>query len=178
MFKLILLINSLSCFTIMVNSFCFSFPKIMSAMLSTILIRPIIIHIFVCFIVKNVTSCRSSRHSITYINKLCQSYGKFKQTSQSFDTVKHNVVLVIFRSSPFGRACILFQGLSTSVGVPGTVAGALTRLAGDAPISGRFLFPLAPHTVHRCFYPSVDTFFRREIVFFSSNFIIRHHPQW
>ena len=119
MFKLILLINSLSCFTIMVNSFCFSFPKIMSAMLSTILIRPIIIHIFVCFIVKNVTSCRSSRHSITYINKLCQSYGKFKQTSQSFDTVKHNVVLVIFRSSPFGRACILFQGLSTSVGVPG-----------------------------------------------------------
>ena len=171
--------NSLSCFTIMVNSFCFCFPKNMSAMLSTILIRPIvyIMHIFVCFIVKNVTSCRSSRHSITYINKLCQSYGKFKQTSQSFDTVKHNVVLVIFRSSPFGRACIVFQGLSTSVGVPGSGAGASTRLAGDAPISGRFPFPLAPHTVHRCFYPSVDTFFRREIVF-SSNFIIRHHPQW
>ena len=77
-----------------------------------------------------------------------------------------------------GIAVSLFQGLSTSVGVPGTGAGASTRLAGDAPISGRFLFPLAPHTVHRCFYHSVDTFFRREIVFFSSNFIIRHHPQW
>ena len=128
-------------------------------------------HIIVFLFVKHFTSCCSCRHSASYIYKLCQSYGKFKQTSQSFDTVKNNVVLVIFRSSPIGRACIVFLGLSTSVGVPGTGAGASTRLAGDAPISGRFPFPLDPHTVHRCFYPSVDTFLRREIGF-SSNFII------
>ena len=118
--------------------------------------------------VTNITSCCSSRHSITYINKLCHSYDEFKQTSPSYDNVKNNVVLLalmILYSSPIGRACIVFLVLSTSVGVPGTVAGASTGLTVDALISGRFPFSLAPHTVRRCLYPSVDAFLRRVIVF-------------
>ena len=37
--------------------------------------------------------------------------------------------------------------LSTSAGVPGTVADAAAGLAVDALISGQFPFSLAPHTV-------------------------------
>ena len=58
----------------------------------------------------------------------------------------------------------LFPG---SVNVCGCVAGASTGLTVDALMSGQFPFSLAPHTVglHRCLYPSVDTFLRRVIVF-------------
>ncbi len=131
------------------------------------LIIKMFINIIVCF-VTNITSCCSSRHSITYINKSCQSYDEFKQTSPSYDTVKNNVVLLVLMilyGSPIGPACIVFLSLSTSVGVPGTVADAPTGLTVDALISGRFPFSLAPHTVHRYLYPSVDTFLRRVIVF-------------
>ena len=101
MFKFITIINSLLCFTIMVNYVVF-YLQHNSASLSTFLINPMVgyivflsmlsltqfpsclriialitkmfINILVCF-VANITSCCSSRHSITYINKLCQSYG-------------------------------------------------------------------------------------------------------
>ena len=59
-----------------------------------ILITKMFINIVVCF-VTNITSCCNSRHSITYSHKLCQSYGEFKQTSPSYDTVKHNIVLLV-----------------------------------------------------------------------------------
>ena len=107
-----------------------------------ILITKMFINIIVCF-VTNITSCCNSRHSITYIQKLCQSYGEFKQTSPSHDTVKHNVVLLVLTilyGTPIGRACIVFPSLSTSVGVPCTVTGASTGLAIDALISGQFPF--------------------------------------
>ena len=109
--------NSLLCFTIIVSYIVFSLQHI-NAKLSTFLINPLVystymdvihtisvvltnttiilitkmfIKIIVCF-VTNITSCCNIRHSITYIHKLCQSYGEFKQTSPSYDTVKHNVV--------------------------------------------------------------------------------------
>ena len=66
---------------------------------------------------------------------------------------------------PLAVLALFSPSLSTSVGVPGTVAGASTGLAVDAVISGQFPFSLAPHTVHRYLYPSVDTFLRRVIVF-------------
>ena len=87
------------------------------------LIAKMFINIIVCS-VTNITSCCSIIHSITYINKLCQSYDEFKQTSPSYDTAKNNVViliLMIFYGSLIGRACIVFLGLSTSVGVSGCV---------------------------------------------------------
>ena len=193
MFTFITLMNSLLCFTIIVSYIVLSLQHI-NDKLSTFLINPLVssiyidvihtisvmltnttiilitkmfINIIVCF-VTNITSCCNSRHSITYIHKLCQSYGEFKQTSPSYDTVKHNVVLLvlmIFYGSRIDRACIVFLGLSTSVGVPGTVAGASTGLAVDALISGQFPFSRAPYAVHRYLYPSVDTFLRRVIVF-------------
>ena len=67
--------------------------------------------------------------------------------------LKNNVVLLvlmIFYGSPIGRACIVFLGLSTSVGIPGTVADTPTGHTVDALISVRFPFSLAPHTVRRC----------------------------
>ncbi len=56
-----------------------------------ILITKMFINIIVCF-VTNITSCCNS---ITYIHQSCQSYGEFKQTSPSYDTLKHNVVLLV-----------------------------------------------------------------------------------
>ena len=115
MFKFITLMNSQLCFTIIVNYIgVFPFQHI-SARLSTFLINHMVysisidvilntisvmltnttitliakmfINIIVCS-VTNITSCCSIIHSITYINKLRQSYDKFKQTSASYDTVK------------------------------------------------------------------------------------------
>ena len=120
MFTFITLMNSLLCFTIIVSYIVLSLQHI-NDKLSTFLINPLVssiyidvihtisvmltnttiilitkmfINIIVCF-VTNITSCCNSRHSITYIHKLCQSYGEFKQTSPSYDTVKHNVVLLV-----------------------------------------------------------------------------------
>ena len=118
MFKLITLMNSLLCFTIIVSYIVFSLQHII-AKLNTSLINPLVysiyiidvihtisvmltnttiilitnmfINIIVCF-VTNITSCCNS---ITYIHQSCQSYGEFKQTSPSYDTVKHNVVLLV-----------------------------------------------------------------------------------
>ena len=136
MFKFITLMNSQLCFTIIVTYIVFfSSLQHISARLSTLflinhmvysisidvilntisvmltntiitLIAKMFVNIIVCS-VTNITNCCSIRHSITYINKLCQSYDEFKQTSPSYDTFKNNVVLLvlmIFYGSPIGRA--------------------------------------------------------------------------
>ena len=94
-----------------------------------------------------------------------KSIGSTPRRRKSIGSTPLLLVLMIFYGSPIGRACIVFLGLSTSVGVQGTVADAPTGLTVDALISGWFPFSLAPHTVCRCLYPSVDAFIRRVIVF-------------
>ena len=127
MFTFITLMNSLLCFTIIVSYIVLSLQHI-NDKLSTFLINPLVssiyidvihtisvmltnttiilitkmfINIIVCF-VTNITSCCNSRHSITYIHKLCQSYGEFKQTSPSYDTV---MVLALTVLALFSWAC-------------------------------------------------------------------------
>ena len=97
------------------------------------------------------------------INKLRQSYEEFKQTSPSYDNVKHCIDDLLWFSHWPCLYC--FLGSVNVCGCLVTVAGASTGLTVDALITGWFPFSLAPHTVHRCLYPSVDTFLRRVIVF-------------
>ena len=77
----------------------------------------------------------------------------------------HRVETIRHPSSSYVTTKLYGTSTSTSVGVPGTVAGASTGLAVDALISGQFPFSRAPYAVHRYLYPSVDTFLRRVIVF-------------
>ena len=123
-----------------------------------ILITKMFINIIVCF-VTNITSCCNSRHIITYIHKLCQSYGEFKQTSPSYGTVKHNVVLLVLMivyGPPIGRACIVSPSLSTSVGV---LWQARRR---DSPLMRSSLVSFYFHLLHTLY---TDTFTPRSIHF-------------